>query len=78
MKCVQLYEIKDILLKDEHLFIACQERLVKGYIEHFASFEVGQPHSIFRVINADDFDGPPIHLYCIGNKYYIRLKKYFI
>lgn len=78
MRSVKLYEIKDLLVKDDQLFIACREWVLKGYVEHYASFEVQLPLDIYVVINANRFDGPPIHLYRIGNEHYVRLKKYFV
>lgn len=78
MRTVTVFEIKDLLVKDEHLFVACQQWDVKGYANHFASFEVSLPQSKFFIMNVNQFDGPPVHLYNSGNKNYVRLKKFFL
>lgn len=78
MRTVKVFEIKDLLVKDELLFVACQQWDVKGYVNHFASFEVSLPQSRFVIMNVNQFDGPPVHLYNSANNNYVRLKKFFV
>lgn len=78
MRIVKVFEIKDLLVKNQHLFIACQQWDVMGYDNHFASFEVSMPQFKFFLKNVDVFDGPPVHVYDVGNKSYVRLKKFFM
>lgn len=75
---LELYEIQDLLITNEECFLVGQEWEILEYSNHFASFVVGNSIQKFVLINVDDVDGPPIHLYTVGNKNYIRFKKYFV
>ncbi|XP_055550872.1 uncharacterized protein LOC129733225 [Wyeomyia smithii] len=75
---IELYEIRDILIKNDDLYFVCRKWRISNYSEHYAAFEVTGPCDMYKIAEVNEFDGPPIHLYSIENKLYIRLKKYFI
>lgn len=78
MRQVKLYEIKDILITNDTVNVACQQWSVEEYSHHFASFKVSKPLEVYCILLVDTFDGPPIHVYNIKGNNYIRLKKYFV
>lgn len=78
MRKVELFEIKDLLVFDNELFVTCQAWFVGDYSHHFASIEVHKIQSKYEIHNVTLFDGPPINVYNIDMKNYIRLKKFFV
>ena len=75
---VQLYEMRDLLLAENKLYIAGQKWQLNGYMKHFASFEVVGPSQHYEIIREENADGPPIHIHTIEQKRFIRLKNYFV
>lgn len=78
MKSVMLFEIKDLLVHKNELFVTCQQWSVESYSQHLASFKVINDEPVFHIFNVNCFDGPPIHIYEQQGHSYIRLKKYFM
>lgn len=78
LRSVELYEIKDILISNNTVRIACQQWEVEEYCYHFAAFKVNMAKSVYDIMTIDVFDGPPIHVYNVQDVSYIRLKKYFL
>lgn len=78
MQKVELFEIKDILIASNLLYVVCQQWQILEYTHHFASFKVAGECNKFSLTEIDTYDGPPVHLYNVENTNYIRLKKYFM
>ena len=78
MRKLELYEIKDLLVFQDQLFLTCQTWLVGDYSYHFASIEVYERQLDLKIYNVVVFDGPPINVYNIDAKKFIRLKKFFV
>lgn len=75
---LKIYEIRDLLVLGDNLYIVGHEWQLAGYVNHFASFEVIDSSLNFELLNVDAIDGPPIHVYTVGQKRFVRPKKYFV
>lgn len=78
MRRIELYEIKDLLVFENELLLVCKEWYVGDYSYHFASIEVHEIQTLFEICNVSLFDGPPIHVYNVDVRKFIRLKKFFV
>lgn len=78
MRKIEIFEVKDLLVFGNDLFITCQEWFVGGYSHHYASIEVHGCKPDYNVLNVTLFDGPPVNVYTIGANKFIRLKKFFV
>lgn len=78
LRIVKLFEIKDLLVFDNQLFLTCQPWYVGSYSYHYASIEVQESQSDYEIIDVTLFDGPPVNVYSMDTKKFIRLKKFFV
>ncbi|XP_067633254.1 uncharacterized protein [Eurosta solidaginis] len=71
------YQILEIFTKDNKTFMFCEKNSILTYNAHFLSYEVGGKSSEFKLFNADNLKNPPIHLYTVQNRLFLRPKQFF-
>lgn len=69
-----LYEILEIMLFEDSLYLIVQMWELGQYHEHFLAYEAINRSSVVDVINIDVFDSQPVSLHRIENMYMFRIK----
>jgi len=74
LKNVKLYKVKSFIIKNENVYVLCQQIILKQFDRHFHA-EVGHLLKEIEVRNILEFISPPLHLYPLNNnKTYVRIK----
>ncbi|XP_053949157.1 uncharacterized protein LOC128857423 [Anastrepha ludens] len=71
------YQVLEIFIINEEIFLFCEFINILGYTNHYLSFKVGPKSGNFRIIKADELNYPPIHVYIVNNEKLLRPKKFF-
>lgn len=71
----ELYEIIELLTYEKKLFIVGQIWQCGPYNEHLLAHEALNCSGLKQIRNSNDFDGPPLMIHSINNRYYFR-KRY--